>query len=168
NRPQGLAFYAGKLFVTVRDSGAGHRGGTLRVVTGDWGRYDSVDPTEAYDPPPIWLLSLTNDGLTGFARVGGRAGNRLVPHLAVTPPSPSDGGRSYPFQLRSGVRYSTGAPVRPQDIRRAIERSLVAGTGDAFTGIVGARRCVGKKSCDLSEGIVADPNSNTVTFHLVA
>ena len=72
------------------------------------------------------LLSLTNDGLTAFRRVGGTAGTELVPDLAEAIPTPSDGGRTYTFTVRDGVRFSTGQPVRPSDVKRGIERSLNA------------------------------------------
>jgi peptide/nickel transport system substrate-binding protein len=54
-----------------------------------------------------------------------------------------DGGRTYTFRLRSGIAYSTGAPVRPADFRAGIERQYRAGTGLAIIGapIVGADRC---------------------------
>src|SRR5581483_11545932 len=85
---------------------------------------------------------------------------------------PTDDGRSYSFRLRPAIRYSTGALVRPQDFRRALERSLVLhGPGSAyFAGIVGARTCmaVPNKPCDLAQGIVTAPASNTVTFHLTS
>ena len=74
-------------------------------------------------PRLFWdSLILTNDGLTGYRRVGGSDGARLVPDLAISLPTPTDGGRTYTFQLRPGIHYSTGALVRPADFRRAIER----------------------------------------------
>ena len=43
------------------------------------------------------------------------------------------------------------------------------GTAFYYSGIVGAGQCAkSPKRCDLSKGIVADPASNTVTFHLIA
>jgi peptide/nickel transport system substrate-binding protein len=48
----------------------------------------------------------------------------LVPDLAEAIPTPSEGGRTYTFTVRNGVRFSTGQPVRPSDIERGIERSL--------------------------------------------
>jgi peptide/nickel transport system substrate-binding protein len=91
----------------------------------------------------------------------------------LTLPTVSDGGRTYTFQLRRGIRYSTGQPVRPADIRRGIERALLASGTDTPTsylaGIVGAPGCVTPpRHCDLSRGIVVDPASNVITFHLVA
>ena len=115
---------SGQLFVAVRASGAGHRGGTLTMLTAD-GDFGSDDPVLTVgDRSQAQVFALTNDGLTGFRRVGGSAGTRLVPDLAVSLPSPTDAGRSYSFQLRPGIRYSTGALVRPQDFRRTIERTL--------------------------------------------
>ena len=167
NRPEGVVTDSGQLFVAVRSSGVGHSGGTLTVMSGG---FSGIDPAGYFSNAQ--LLSVTNDGLMGFRRVGGPAGARLVPDLAVSPPEPTDGGRLYSFQLRSGIHYSTGALVRPQDFRRAIERTLVIDPtlGAYYAGIVGARRCLADrtKPCDLSRGIVADPASNTVTFHLTA
>jgi ABC-type transport system substrate-binding protein len=155
------------LYVAVQASGLAHRGGTLTVLMPF--TLGSVDPAGAYDAFYGSAISLTYDGLTGYKRVGGSDGARLVPDLATSLPAPTDGGRTYTFQLRPGIHYSTGTLVRPADFRRALERSLVTqgGTGFYFSGIVGADRCVKKpKRCALSHGIVADPASNTVTFHL--
>jgi peptide/nickel transport system substrate-binding protein len=93
-----------------------------------------------------------------------------VPDLAVSLPTPTDGGRTYAFRLRPGVRYSTGAPVKPSDFRATIERDFEIGTKVTYyDGIVGAARCKTRpRRCDLSHGIVADDAAKTVTFHLVA
>ena len=121
------------------------------------------------------MLSLTNDGLVGYRRVTGLVGDQLVPDLATALPVPTDGGRTYTFRLRTGIRYSTGALVRPEDFRRAIERVLVINRqGNSsilpfYAGIVGASQCEsGPGPCNLARGIVADDAANTVTFHLTA
>ena len=92
----------------------------------------------------------------------------MVPDLATSLPAVTDGGRTYSFHLRTGIRYSTGAPVRASDIRLGIERVLRAGNLTTFyTGIRGARRCVATPArCDLSAGIVVDDAARTITFHL--
>jgi YVTN family beta-propeller protein len=170
NRPEGVAVDSGSLFVAVRASGIGHSGGTLTFLTSS-GDLVHTDPALDYGQLENQVAALAYDGLTGFRRVGGDAGLQLVPDLAASLPAPSDGGRSYSFRLRPGIRYSTGALVRPEDFRRAIERAiLLPGPGFYFDDVVGARRCLAepKRPCDLSRGIVTDPAANTVTFHLTA
>ena len=116
---------------------------------------------------------MTNDGLTAYQRVGGSGSVQVVPDLAVSLPSPTDGGTTYTFQLRRGIRYSNGELVRPEDFRRALERDLILGPnpiyGDPFADVVGGAACAAHPSrCDLSRGVVTDDAANTVTFHLVA
>jgi YVTN family beta-propeller protein len=170
NRPLGIAAAGDTLFVAVRTAGRAHRGGTLRILSRPLPFAPTVDPADVYIPIPWQMLTLTNDGLTGYRRTGGGDGLQLVPDLATSLPQPTDGGRTYTFQLRRGVLYSTGAAVRPADFRRAIERALADRNGPGaifFSGIVGAHGCRPQR-CDLSRGIVADDPANTVTFHLVA
>ena len=104
-----------------------HRGGTLHVVfandvftTG----YDPFDPAVAPYGQHWQMLAMTNDGLLTYRKTGGPAGLEVVPDLAVSMPAISDGGRTYTFQLRKGIRYSNGAPVRASDFRFSVERQL--------------------------------------------
>jgi len=172
NRPQGLVREGGALFVAGGTFGAGHSGGRLTLLTssGDLRGGRFLDPARAYTQTEWQVVAVTNDGLTGYRRVGGTAGSGLVSDLAVSLPAPTDGGRSYTFRLRPGIRYSTGRLVRPEDFRRAIERGLLLdGSGWWLAGIVGASTCDREAGrCDLSRGIVTDRGSNTVTFHLEA
>ena len=121
----------------------------------------------------MWqMLSVTNDGLVGYRRAGGPAGDTLVPDLATALPAPADGGRTYTFHLRPGIRYSNGTPVRPEDFRHAIERVFASTPGGAaayYTGIIGAGQCQRTPGhCDLARGIVTNDQADTVTFHLTA
>jgi YVTN family beta-propeller protein len=168
---RGVALSAQGLHVAVRSTGGEHRGGTLRVLAA--AGVDSIDLALA--APNIWsVLTLTNDGLVGFRRVGGVQGTQLVPDLAVSLPAPTDGGKTYTFQVRPGVHYANGKLVQPDDFKRAIERLLeMAGPGGAanayyYKGILGADHCAKGRPCDLSHGIVTDRGARTVTFHLTA
>ena len=114
---------------------------------------------------------MTNDGLVAFNQASGLAGTQLVPDLAVSLPTPTDGGRTYTFRLRPNIRYSNGKPVKASDFRSTFERDFKIGSRcrPYYDGIVGAARCEkSPKRCDLSRGIVADDAAKTVTFHLVA
>ena len=168
NPPQDLALSSQGVFVAVRSTGREHRGGAVRVASA-FGP-TSVDPAST---DACWCVSiLTNDGLVGFRRVSGVRGSQLVPDLAVSLPTVTDGGKRYIFRVRRGVRYSSGALVQPDDFRRAIERFFEARPGAErvpyYDGIIGANRCSKAKSCDLSRGIVVDRSARTVTFHLTA
>jgi peptide/nickel transport system substrate-binding protein len=172
NRPQGVVVEPDGLFVAVRASGAGHRGGTLRLLGAGGYLPDGVDPALAYDAAEEQVATITNDGLVTYRKTGGTSGVALVPDLAVSKPAPTAGGLSYSFKLRPGIRYSNGAVVQPRDIRIGIERSfdLASFYRKYFLHIAGARACMAapKRPCDLSRGIVADAGSNTVTFHLTS
>jgi YVTN family beta-propeller protein len=174
NRPQGLAVVDGSLWVGVRASGAQHRGGTLGVLVAKGtpkipgGR---LDPSTIFTPQEVQILGLINDGLVTFQRVGGRQGATLVPDLATSRPTPTDGGRTYVFQLRRGIMYSTGVPVRASDFRRQLERVVRKGVApeEFYGGIRGARACAARRAgCDLSSGIRVDDAAGTISFRLIA
>jgi peptide/nickel transport system substrate-binding protein len=167
NPPRGLALAPEGTYVAVGSRGTEHRGGELKVVTG---ALDSVDPALAYQEDSWGVLTMTNDGLVGFRKVGGVQGVQLVPDLAVSLPSPTDGGKTYTFEIRNGIRYSDGKLVQPEDFRRALVRVFELGSDGAvnYAGIVGADACAEGKPCDLSRGVVADRASRTVSIHLTA
>lgn len=168
NRPLGLAQTEGGLYVAVRTYGSAHRGGTLRILAPSLTFLGRLDPANVYHLEADQILTMTNDGLTAYRRTGGSDGLQLVPDLATSLPAPTDGGRTYTFQLRHGIRYSTGNLVRPADFRHAIERSLADVNGPGrlfFGGIIGASACTSQQ-CDLAGGIDADAATNSVTFHL--
>lgn len=168
----GMAIGLGALWVSVRGPDAAHRGGTLTAFAP--AVFDSLDPAIEYNDISWNILGLAHDGLVSFQRVGGLEGTRLVPNLATSVPKPTNGGTTYTFQVRQGIRYSNGEPVRPEDFRRAIERVFANLDSDGnpsggvtyFSGIVGANACEPGNPCDLSRGIVADDDAGTVTFHL--
>jgi YVTN family beta-propeller protein len=173
NQPAAVTAAGGDVLATVLPSLASHRGGTLTVIANLSPHDQAADPALAYTIPMWQMLSVTNDGLVGYRRAGGPPGDTLVPDLATALPAPADGGRTYTFHLRAGIRYSTGVLVRPEDFRRAIERdfrvSYLGGGAGFYAGIVGAGHCERAPSrCDLARGIVTNDQANTITFHLTA
>jgi peptide/nickel transport system substrate-binding protein len=81
--------------------------------------------------------------------------------------APTDGGTSYSFRLRTGIRYSDGRLLRASDFRLALERVLRLRSQEsaAFDDLLGADAC-SHAACDLSRGVVPDDRARTVTFHL--
>ena len=134
------------LWLATGASATEHRGGTLVVSSPDEAPL-SLDPAFVVyaDDTGGQILSITNDGLLSFKKVGGAEGATLVPDLASALPEVSANRLSYRFPLREGVRYSTGDPVRPEDFRYALERGTslneeVAGIFGAIDGAQGLRR----------------------------
>jgi YVTN family beta-propeller protein len=173
NQPSAIAAAGGHLLTTVLPASATHRGGTLTIIDQLLRPDQTSDPARAWFTAEQQMLSVTNDGLVTYRRTGGPGGNTLVPDLATAIPAPADGGRRYTFQLRPGIRYSSGQLVSPADFKHAIERDFAVGknigAAGPYLGIVGARQCIRSGAhCDLSDGIVADAQTGTVTFHLVA
>jgi ABC-type transport system substrate-binding protein/DNA-binding SARP family transcriptional activator/sugar lactone lactonase YvrE len=169
-QPEAVASTTDGLWIALAEGGAGHRGGTLTIAN-SLGFPDTIDPADgtADETAPTQYLGLTNDGLVTFDHVAGPAGALLVPDLALALPRPSDSGRVYTFHLRPGIRYSTGAVVRPTDVLRSFERLFAIRSSGAanYLAIVGAAACSrSPHSCDLSAGIHADDRGGTVTFRL--
>jgi len=173
NEPTALVAAGGDVLATVLPSPASHRGGSLTMIASLLPHDQDTDPAVAFTIPMWQMLSVTNDGLVGYWRVGGPLGDTLVPDLAQALPAPASNGLTYTFHLRPGIRYSTGALVRPEDFRRAIERvfslNQLSGAAAFYVGIAGARACEQAPSrCDLARGIVTNDRAKTITFHLTA
>ena len=145
-------------------AGTPHKGGTLTVLENS--NWDIADPAQNYTLAEWQLLIDTHDGLVGFQRTSGPAGNTIVPDLASSIPTPTDGGKTWTFHLRSGIKYSDGTPLKASDVTFTMERQFtVPGPTTFYSDIVGASACK-PSHCDLSKGVVADDAANTVTFHL--
>jgi peptide/nickel transport system substrate-binding protein len=107
------------------------------------------------------------DGLVALAQASGAA--QLVPDLATAVPVPTDGGRTYVFRLRPGIRYSTGVPVRASDLRRGLERLYSLNSQQAlyYSALQGAAECTQRPAaCNLSQGVVTDDRTGTVILRL--
>jgi YVTN family beta-propeller protein len=167
--PRGMAVAGSGVWVAARPfTAASHRGGTLTAVSD---LPPVAEPTLAYDQVSTPVLATVYDSLTALRRSGGATGLTLVPDLAIRLPRPADGGRTYMFTLRRGIRYSNGVALRASDIRRGIQRQLTigpaAGIPGYYDGILGARACQQHpKRCDLSAGIFTNDATGTVTFRL--
>jgi peptide/nickel transport system substrate-binding protein len=97
-------------------------GGTLRLVTGN---VDSLDPQRSY-LPGVWnLMRLYVRTLVTYSSEPGRT-DELVPDLATDLGTSPDGGRTWTYTLREGVRFETGAPITSRDVKYGIERSFAS------------------------------------------
>jgi YVTN family beta-propeller protein len=164
--PRGMTVAGSGIWVAARPfAAASHRGGTLTLA---YPTLPATDPIQEYSPVGISAQAAVYDGLVALRRAGGAAGLTLVPDLAIRLPRPADGGRTYTFTLRRGVRYSNGARVRASDFRRGFERQVTMGVDPGYYDeVLGAQVCrQHPQRCDLSPGIIVDDEAGTVTFRL--
>jgi peptide/nickel transport system substrate-binding protein len=143
-------------------------GGTATVLMGT--PPDSLDPglgatTQSYEA--TWIAYT---GLVTYAHAEGEAGTKLIPGLAQTLPTVTNGGKTYTFTLRKGLVYSNGTPVKASDFTHAIERAIKLGwTNKSFLteNIVGGEAFDAGKASSIA-GIHTDDATGAITIQLVA
>jgi peptide/nickel transport system substrate-binding protein len=147
---------------------AQHRGGVFRL--GSYQASGTIDPQISYETDVWQILYVTQDQLVAFRKAEGAAGLAVVPDLAEALPEVRDGGRTYVFTLRRGVRFSDGREVGVADVVASFRRMFrVSGpnVGSWYGIIVGAQACLAAPaSCMLEGGVVGDAVTRTVTIHL--
>jgi peptide/nickel transport system substrate-binding protein len=149
---------------------ASHRGGTLKLLAKAAG--GTLDPQVNYTLEYWQLYQATYDGLLAFKKAGGNDAFTVVPDLAENLPTPTNGGKTWVFKLRKGIKFSNGAPVTVNDVVASFRRIFKVKSptsGTFFAGIVGAKACLKKPAtCTLKGGVSGDAKTNTVTINLLA
>jgi peptide/nickel transport system substrate-binding protein len=143
-----------------------HKGGTYTILANS--AFGVADPAQNYTLEEWQLLINSHDGLVGFAHVGGVPGTKIVPDLATAIPTPTNGGKTYIFHIRKGIKFSNGQVLKPSDFVTTFERQFtVPGPTSFYSGIVGASKC-STKGCNLSGGVIANDSAYTLTINLTA
>jgi peptide/nickel transport system substrate-binding protein len=149
---------------------AEHKGGTMRLVAVS--AAGTIDPHVNYTLQYWQLYQVIYDGLLGFKKGAGEEGFKIVPDLAEAIPQPEDGGKTYTFKLRKGVKFSNGQDVTVKDVVASFQRIFKVNgptSGTFYNGLVGADACLKDgAACTLDGGVVGDESAGTITFHLVA
>jgi peptide/nickel transport system substrate-binding protein len=154
---------------TPASTGGGTNGGTITIASGtaplsaDQGLDFTTQGTELY--------SVVNTPLLTFKRgVEGVGGTQIVPGLAKSLPTVSNGGKTYTFQLRSGLHYSNGQAIKASDVPYALERDIkIPWQAASFVSayIKGGAEYADGKAKTIS-GITTDDATGTITVNLVA
>jgi peptide/nickel transport system substrate-binding protein len=144
-----------------------HRGGTLKLLANAAG--GTLDPQVNYTLQYWQLYQATYDGLLAFQKAGGAAAFNVVPDLASNYKI-TNGGKSWVFTLRKGVKFSNGQPVTANDVVASFRRIFKVKSptaGGFYNGIVGASKCLKTPAtCTLAGGITG--KGSTVTINLTA
>jgi peptide/nickel transport system substrate-binding protein len=149
---------------------ASHRGGTLKLLAKAAG--GTLDPQVNYTLEYWQLYQATYDGLLAFKKAGGIGAFDVVPDLAESLPKPTNGGKTWVFKVRKGIKFSNGQPVTVKDVVASFQRIFKVKSptsGSFYAGIVGAKACLAKPAtCTLKGGVSANAKANTVTINLLA
>jgi peptide/nickel transport system substrate-binding protein len=166
------------------------KGGVVKYAESD--APDSMDPGNTYYAYSWDFSRLYARALTTFAPVAGKASLQLHPDLAASLGTPSNGGKTWTYHIRPGLKYSDGTPITTQDVKYAIERSNytpgVLGSGPAYFNATLVNNKAGDCSPDQKTDKVpagcypgpykdkskaglksiVTPNATTIVFHLNA
>ncbi|MBC7941710.1 MAG: ABC transporter substrate-binding protein, partial [Chitinophagaceae bacterium] len=147
-----------------------HRGGKLRMLS--TAGAGTIDPHINYTLQFWQLFQGVYDGLVAFKKAPGAGAFQLVPDLAEALPKPENGGKTYVFKLRKGIKFSDGRELTVNDAAASFRRLfkvLSPTAGSFYNGIVGADACLkAPATCTLAGGVVADAKAGTLTIHLTA
>jgi len=163
---------------TISSASSGHAkkslaGGTYRVGwESSFNFTDGFDPTGEYLGDAIGIMqNVLIRGLVNYNHVAGAAGNVVVPDLATALPKPTNGGKTYTFHLKSGIKY--GPPVNREitskDVAYALNRMANPKNGAQyafyFDGTIAGWHDVatGKKK---SVSGIKTPNAKTIVVNL--
>jgi peptide/nickel transport system substrate-binding protein len=151
---------------SAASTSTGKPGGTFTILANS--SFGVADPAQNYTLQEWQLLIDTHDGLTTFAKVNGLAGTKIVADLATSIPTPTNGGKTYLFHIRHGIKFSNGQVLKPSDFVTTFERQFtVPGPTSFYSDFVGASAC-STKGCNLSKGVVANDSAYTLTINLTA
>lgn len=147
-------------------TGPAQKGGTLTIL-------DSETTITGLDPALSWSLATTSSGLL-FRRlttwkVGPTGTAQVIPDLATSDGTPSDGGRVWTYHLKSGAHFSDGQPITSYDFKYGIERtyapSLSGGLNYQKPLIADTAGYTGPFSGKQLSSIQT-PDASTIVFHL--
>ena len=161
---------AGGAAPTDRVRGAAdHRGGTLKLLAK--AAAGTLDPQVNYTLAYWQLYQASYDGLLAFKKAGGDGAFQVVPDIAQSIPTPTNGGKKWVFKIRKGIKFSNGKTVTPTDVAASFRRIFKVKSptsGTFYAGIVGAGACLKKPAaCTLKGGVLANDKAGTVTINLV-
>ncbi|MGW5635119.1 ABC transporter substrate-binding protein [Streptomyces sp. NPDC003832] len=148
------------------------KGGTVTYEYSDVP--DSFDPGNTYYAYMYNLSRLYARPLMTFKPAAGDAGNELVPDLAAAPGEPSDGGKTWTYKLREGLKYEDGSPITSKDVKYAVERSnfardvLSLGPNYFQQFLEGGEKYKGPYKDKSDKGIssIETPDDTTIVFKL--
>ncbi|MEU3874466.1 MULTISPECIES: ABC transporter substrate-binding protein [Streptomyces] len=95
------------------------KGGTVAVLQRD--AFNHLDPGQIYYADTLTNQMLYNRTLTSY-KIDDKGRVKIVGDLATDAGTASDGGKTWRFTLKDGLKFEDGSPITSQDVRWGIER----------------------------------------------
>ncbi|MGZ4596031.1 MAG: ABC transporter substrate-binding protein [Actinomycetes bacterium] len=163
-------------------SEAARRGGTLNYMTLQE-QFADPDPQRNYSgEDEAFFGAFLYRSLTAYKLSPDPAqATQLQPDLATDTGTPSDGGRTWAFTLRDGVKWEDGKPVTCADVKYGVSRTFatdvitngpqyavqmldIPTAADGSSTYKGPYATKGSNTAAFDKAVTC--NQNTVTFHL--
>jgi peptide/nickel transport system substrate-binding protein len=145
------------------------QGGSITVS--ETSQPDALDPALSYVVEalePIWVVYTP---LLTYRHAEGAAGAEVIPGLATSLPTISNGNKTYTLTLRKGLKYSDGTPVKASDFEHSVKRvlNLESPGSSYFEGIEGASAYLEKGDANADiPGIETNDKTGKITINLTA
>lgn len=150
-----------------------HSGGSIRVYQRD--SYNHLDPGQMYVSDMKALSQLIFRGLTSFKQ-DDKGNAKVVGDLATDAGQMSDGGKTWKYTLKDGIKFEDGTPITSKDIRHSIERLYAKFITDGPTylqtwlsgGGTSYRKALPDgpyKGDHLPKNVLDTPDAKTIIFH---
>ncbi|WP_225098754.1 ABC transporter substrate-binding protein [Streptomyces sp. CoH27] len=151
-------------------------GGTMEVLERD--SYAHLDPAQIYVQAQMVVAQLIHRGLTGY-KTTSDDGHRheVVGDLATDSGTTADGGRTWKYTLKDGIKFADGTPITSADVRQSVERLFAPFITQgpnylqqwlADTSGTDYRKLLPDgpyKGRHLPDSVLSTPDAKTVVFH---
>jgi len=151
-------------------------GGTMEVLQRD--SFAHLDPGQIYVSDEMALSQLIHRGLTGYkATTTDGKSHEVVGDLATDSGTTTDGGKTWKYTLKDGIKFQDGTPITSTDIRQTVERLfapfinqgpsylqqwLADSAGADYRKLLPDGPYKGKH---LPSSVLETPDSKTIIFH---
>ncbi|MBP2404936.1 ABC transporter substrate-binding protein [Streptomyces syringium] len=149
------------------------KGGTVGVLQRD--AFNHLDPGQIYYADVLANQMLYNRSLTSY-KVDDKGRVKVVGDLATDAGTASDGGKTWKFTLKDGLKFEDGSPITAKDVRWGIERlyapfetdgplyipQWLSGDGNDFRKALPDGPYNGKH---LPSSVLDTPDDKTIIFH---
>ena len=100
----------------------GVKGGTINLL--ESGDFEHLDPSRNYVSDSLNFSRMIYRTLTTYKAVPGKEGTQVVGDLATDTGTATDGGKTWKFTLKDGLKYEDGTPIKAEDVKYGVERSF--------------------------------------------